>query len=284
MQGFFPQPPPDNTAIRQLQQQLQQLAGQTSQSLQQFQKQFMDTRKRIYALEAKDRLRDSGRSPRLPVEFRGQFGEDLLLYDMLGEKPDGLLIEVGAFDGRDLSVTYAMDAIGWNCLLIEAIPDRFAQCKANRPHARVIHAALAQPGAPSEAEFTITEDHWGGMLSYLNTSKEHAQAVDSQKMRTSKVRVPCTTMNELLKDHTGDIAAASIDVEGGEVQLLQGFDLNKFRPRILLIEDQTQQDEGTPTAEYMKSQAYKFMGWLPFCRIYIRNDLPELMKRLTSIG
>lgn len=242
--------------------------------------QLSEMRNRIYALEAKERLRDAGRTPRQPIRFVSQFHEDLMLYDLLGIDPEGLLIEVGAFDGLNLSVTYAMDAIGWNCLLIEAIPQRFLDCQRNRPHARVVHAALAQPGAPPEVEFTLTQDEWGGMLSYLSSTQEHLRTV--KDIKASRVKVPCTTMNELLASHQGPIAAASIDVEGGEVDLLKGFDLHRYRPQILLIEDQTQQDTGTPVADYMKSQPYEFMGWLPYCRIYIHNDNPKLKQRLAS--
>jgi FkbM family methyltransferase len=296
MQGFFPQPnpqqPPQPPApslaqleamIQQVHHNLMQEAAFSDKRFREFQTHLVSMRQRLYGLEVREKMRDQGRTPRIPLEFRSQFGEDLLLFDLLGDKPDGLLIEVGAFDGKHLSVTYAMDALGWDCLLIEAIPQRFEQCKANRPHARVVHAALSHDDAPKEVEFTVTEDHWGGMLSYLTASEQHKQAVASQQVRTTKVRVPCTTMNDLLKDHQGEIAAASIDVEGGEVDLLRGFDLARFRPRILLLEDQSQADD-TPVAQYMKTQPYTFAGWLPHSRMFFRNDQPELLRKLEAVG
>jgi FkbM family methyltransferase len=176
-----------------------------------------------------------------------------------------------------------LDALGWNCLLIEAIPEKFEACKANRPHAKVVHAALGAPGAPAEAEFTVTDDHWGGMLSYLTTSDHHLKAVQSANTPMRKVRVPGTTMDNLLKDHAGDIAAAVIDVEGGEVELLKGFDLARHRPRILLIEDQGQRAD-SPLGRYMQSQPYQMLGWLPQSRIYIRSDLTELRNRALQLG
>ena len=149
-----------------MQQWAQRFATQVNANLQHLNRQGLDFRRRIYSLELRQRLADEGRSLRMPLWFQGQFGEDLLLYDILGEKPDGLLIEVGAFDGKNLSVTYAMDAIGWNCLLIEAIPQRVEQCKTNRPHARVVHAALAEPGSPAEVEFTVTDDAIRDLIRY----------------------------------------------------------------------------------------------------------------------
>jgi hypothetical protein len=52
------------------------------------------------------------------VEFRSQCGEDALIWDAFNGQLDGFYIEVGAFNGYDFSVTYALDCIGWNGLLI----------------------------------------------------------------------------------------------------------------------------------------------------------------------
>jgi FkbM family methyltransferase len=263
--------------------QMQQFINQVQANLRHLNKQSMDFRRRLYTVEMRQRLADEGRTPRMPLAFQGQFGEDLFLFDLLGERPDGLLIEVGAFDGRHLSVTYAMDALGWNCLLIEAIPEKFEACKANRPHARVVHAALGAPGSPAEAEFTVTDDHWGGMLSYLSTSERHLRAVQASNTPMRKVRVPCTTMDQLLKDHSGPIAAAVIDVEGGEVELLKGFDLAKHRPMVLLIEDQGQQAD-SPVGRYMQAQPYQMLGWLPQTRIYIHAEQKDLINRALQLA
>lgn len=244
-------------------------------------------RKRVLPLEAEKRLKDAGRSPRMPIEFRAQFAEDIALHTLLGDTPDGLIIEVGAFDGKTLSVSYALDAMGWDCLLIEAIPERHAQCVANRPHARVVHAALSHADAPRQMEFTVTDDHFGGMLSFLTTDADHLSAITSNKNPTRQVQVPVTTMNALLESETRPIAAASIDVEGGEVDLLKGFDLARHRPRILIIEDNTRTKAGpakvSPVERYMLTQPYAFVGFVGCNRLYVRADLTDLIARAKSL-
>jgi FkbM family methyltransferase len=244
-------------------------------------------RQRVLPLDAEKRLRDQGRAPRMPIEFRAQFAEDIALHSLLGDTPDGIIIEVGAFDGKTLSVSYALDAIGWDCLLIEAIPDRHAQCVNNRPHARVVHAALSHDDAPAELEFTITDDHFGGMLSYLTTDADHLAAIKDNKNPTRQVRVPVTTMNALLEGETRPIAAASIDVEGGEVDLLKGFDLARHRPRILIIEDNTRSKPGpakvSPVERYMLTQPYTYVGFIGCNRLYIRADLTDLIARARAM-
>ncbi len=228
-----------------------------------------------YRLEAIQKLADAKRTPVYPVEFRSQFGEDAILWELLDGQLDGFFIEVGAFDGYNYSVTYALECLGWKGLLIEAIPERAEQCRARRRHSRVVHAALgAKHGG--ETTFTVTEDPYGGMLSYLDPNTAHARGMASAKRRS--VTVPLTTMNELLKDHQGEIDVAVIDVEGGEVSLLAGFDLHKHKPKVMLIEDNARGADPA-LANYMAMMPYTQVAWLDVNRVFVRADLVQEIGR-----
>lgn len=233
---------------------------------------------RTYRAEAVQAIAAAGRTPHLPFEFRSQCGEDLLIWDALGGQLDGFYIEVGAFDGRHMSVTYALDSMGWNGLLIEGIPERYEQCRVNRPNARVVHAALGPRGAKGTFDFTVVADEHGGMYSYGRANPQHLQFVDSQGLAKKKVSVPYTSMDELLKDHTGPIDVAVIDVEGAELDVLRGFDLAARRPRLLLIEDNTGGADASLTA-HMSSFPYTHIGWVGPNRVYVRSDEPRVIER-----
>jgi FkbM family methyltransferase len=234
-------------------------------------------KRNLYRLEAIEKLAAMGRKPAYPVEFRSQFGEDAIIWELLDGQLDGFFIEVGAFDGYNYSVTYALECLGWKGLLIEAIPDRFEQCRQRRTHSRVVHSALASKHG-GEATFSVTEDAFGGMLSYLDPTSSHAKTVSYAKKKS--VTVPLTTMNELLKDHQGEIDVAVIDVEGGEVPLLAGFDLHKYKPKVLLIED-NERGADPALANYMSMMPYVQVAWLEVNRVYVRADLaPALAQRL----
>lgn len=239
------------------------------------------TRQKVYAMEATNNLAAAGRKPTMPIEFRAQFGEDLLIYDLFDGKPDGYFIEVGAFDGYNYSVTYALEAMGWKGLLIEAIPDRAKECKERRKNARVVNAALSRRGSTGETTFTITTDQYGGMLSYHTTTQQHLN--DTQKAPKATVTVPLTTMDDLLKEGApSEIDVASIDVEGGEVPLLQGFDLHKHRPKVLLLEDNSRGADAA-LREYMSTQPYVMCGWLEVNAVFIRADLTDLQKKVVRL-
>jgi FkbM family methyltransferase len=231
----------------------------------------------IYRLEAIEKLAMAGKKPVYPVEFRSQFGEDAMIWELFEGKLDGFFIEVGAFDGYNYAVTYALECLGWKGLLIEAIPERAEQATARRKNSRVVHSALASKHG-GEVTFSVTDDVYGGMLSYLDPNSAHAKGVAGAKQR--KVTVPLTTMNELLKDHQGEIDVAVIDVEGGEVPLLGGFDLHKYKPKVLMIEDNARGADPA-LANYMATMPYTQIAWLEVNRVYVRADLaPEFAARL----
>jgi hypothetical protein len=81
-------------------------------------------KRRVCVDEVNDQLRLAGRTATLPVDFSAQFGEDILLWDIFRGQNDGFFIEVGAYDGVELSVSYIFEALGWRGLLVEALPDQ----------------------------------------------------------------------------------------------------------------------------------------------------------------
>lgn len=243
------------------------------------QSQIMRLKKHVYRLEAIQKLIDAERTPVYPVEFRSQYGEDAIIWELFDGQLDGYFIEVGAFDGYNYAVTYALECVGWKGLLIEAIPDRAEQCRARRRNSRVVNAALAAEHG-GETSFTVTEDDFGGMMSYLDPSTAHPKGLATANRRT--VTVPLATMNELLKDHHGEIDLVVIDVEGSELPLLTGFDLQKYRPKVMLIED-IARGADLALANYMSKMPYKQVAWLEVNRVYLRADLaPEWRQRLKS--
>ncbi|CAG0968076.1 hypothetical protein PHYC_01093 [Phycisphaerales bacterium] len=187
---------------------------------------------------------------------------------------------MGAFDGVSYSTTYAMEAMGWNGLLIEAIPQRYEACRDNRPHSRVVHAALAGPGAGAQAVFHVMQDEYGGMLSFAEGFSEgrHVEKMQTSPIPRSTVTVPLTTLDALLEGHSGAVDLVSIDVEGAEVALLRGFDLARWRPRVVLIEDGGMGNSPALDAQ-MSRHPYAHVGWVESSRVYVRADERDLIER-----
>ena len=64
------------------------------------------------------------------------------------------------------------------------------------------------------------------------------------------------------------IDLACIDVEGWEIEVLDGFDLDKYKPHVIVLENYTSNPE---YGKYMTSRNYTFHTRLYHNEIYVRN-------------
>lgn len=67
--------------------------------------------------------------------------------------------------------------------------------------------------------------------------------------------MPVKTVNTVLKEYGIDqVDIVSIDVEGFELQCLQGFDFSKYKPKVMVIENV---DNNSDIANYLKYHNYE---------------------------
>lgn len=239
------------------------------------------------------RLRELGRTPRIPVVFRAGAGEDLFLYDLLkpldGDAAAGTFLEVGAYDGVRYSVTSIFESIGWSGVLIEPIEEHADACRAARPNSRVVHAALGAPGSPSTAEFTLLDpkdEVDTDTASFLTTHDAHRAKMRRSIERASRtVTVPLRTMTSVLdeaSDRPCSIDLAVIDVEGGELDLIRGFDLERYRVRVLLVEDLTAGSDAS-VRTLLESHGYERVARVARNDLYIHRSEHDLVHRARDL-
>ena len=178
----------------------------------------------VAGLQAESLLRGQGKSPRCLIEFMSQHGEDLLAWKILSRQTHGFFIEAGAFDGLHYSITYGLEAMGWDGLLVEAIPRRAEECRVRRRHSRTVNAVLSDV-SDGASKFHIINDLEAGMLSSTEISPKRAQKLGAADRH--EITVHRTTLNDLLGDHRGPIDLVILDVEGDEPRALRGFDLTR---------------------------------------------------------
>ena len=189
------------------------------------------------------------------VPFRAQHGEDIILWNFFKRKESGFFIEVGAFDGDQDSNTYAFEKLGWRGVLIEADPEQYKECLANRPGSKVIHAAVGRPDAKGTITFhqVTSSEKWGGMLSYLQADDRQSWRVNRTGTAINKIEVPYRSLNDILEAcDLEPIDFITIDVEGGELDVLKGFDINKYNPRVIVVENNNRHEHNR-IEEYLKS-------------------------------
>ena len=209
-----------------------------------------------------------------PPEARSQNGEDTLLWDILHDAEPGFFIEAGAFDGYTFSPSWAFECAGWSGLLIEPIPERAAECRSMRPRSRVAEAALTRPGDANTTTLTVVDSFQ--MLSYTDPTPPHDERLERAGAVTRSVSVRTATLDQLLEEHDGPIDFVVLDVEGNEQAVLEGFDLHRWQPRVLLIEDNSAGRDRS-VERYLQPHGYTCAG------TFFGSDL-YLSKKATALG
>jgi FkbM family methyltransferase len=173
------------------------------------------------------------------VGWYAQFGEDRIL-DAMMPHHDGLFVEVGAADGVDGSNTLHFEKLGWTGVLVEANPYFAQQCRSSRS-SMIAECAVSSPNHPRIVPFTIVtgaHQQLSGLKPKVETLRRHGIE------RVETVLVSCRTLDEVLSEMIpGRIPDfVTIDVEGHEWSVLQGFTLDVWRPSIVIVERQYHPD------------------------------------------
>ena len=183
-------------------------------------------------------------SVRAPGAYQSQHGEDRWLERHFGGRRDGFFVEVGAYDGVVLSNTFFLESIGWRGVLVEPIPEKAARCRENRPLAKVVECAAVSPDTSSEISFDVVEG--GEVYSTSAMSSGHAARLAGYGLTSRRIDVAAKTLDSILEEAgLPRVDYVSIDVEGGELHVLRGFDLQRWHPAVVMVEvnDRTRDPE-----------------------------------------
>ena len=160
-----------------------------------------------------------------------QFGEDALLWEHFQKKADGFFVEVGANHPTDCSQTWLLEQHGWKGILVEPLLNKAELLRQQRPGSQVFQVAIGAPEQRGRRQFIIAagSDTYSGLVLNDGVCVERVEEVDVR------------TLDDLLAEAGNPkLDYVSIDVEGVELQVLRGFNLERHRPALVLIEDHLQ--------------------------------------------
>lgn len=214
--------------------------------------------------------------------YRSQHGEDRWLERHFRGTPEGVFVEVGAHDGLTLSNTYRLEQLGWRGVLVEPDPERAAAARVNRPRSHVFECACLAPSAPPEIMFHKVVEF--DAMSTATMTDFHLDRLRDAGYSTSTFTVRVRPLDALLEEAgLSRVDFVSIDVEEGEIEVLRGFDLCRWRPRVVMVESNGP-DRKPEIRDYFNARGYTFMRSIAINDIYVPLVGLRAVTRLIDSG
>jgi FkbM family methyltransferase len=202
--------------------------------------------------------------------------EDVKLARVFKDRCDGFYVDVGAGDPVHLNVTKWFYDLGWNGINIEPNRALYQRLVTERP--RDINLAVGAGAVRGEAQFyELAIDELSSFDPRVCKS-----AAEPGMLGETRI-VPVLPLNEILATH-GDgrhVDFLKIDVEGWEREVLNGLDLQRYRPTVLVVEATF---PGTRVESYsewegiLNDSAFSFVHFDGLNRFYVAKENIDLKR------
>ena len=152
--------------------------------------------------------------------YYSQQGEDRILYEKFLNYRNGFFLELGATNGIDCSNTLFFEKeLGWSGVLIEPT-NRFNELKNNRPNCHCFNFAISE--VEGELDF-IDAGNMSGLVHTMHEKHKHGWGLQAH----TPYRIKSLPMSKITNGlNIKKIDLFSLDVEGGEFEVLNSFDWN----------------------------------------------------------
>lgn len=207
---------------------------------------------------------------------------DLIINYLFKIKKNGFYIDIGAQHPISNNNTYLLFKKGWNGINIDLDKENIELFNISRPNDINLNYAISS--SISEKKLFFYHDK-----SPINTLVEDVSNFQKAEVKEIK-RIKTITLNEVLENlkFTSNIDYMNIDVEGHELDVLQGFDLIKYRPSVISIEYLDLQMKNlelknndiyrifeTKFYKLLIDKDYHFVNWLHGDLIFVHKDFRD---------
>ncbi len=206
--------------------------------------------------------------------------EDVALFRALNGVERGFYIDIGAFHPEKYSVTKAFYDLGWSGISVEPNPHLHRQIAAARP--RDINLGVAIANAPGTVQLTIFEDD-----ALSTTSRETVDSHATNHQVVDVVDVEAVSLESVWREHVPagtDVHFLKIDMEGGEGDVIRGFDWRQRRPWILVVEStkpETEEDTSFEWEPTLLDAGYALVYNDRLNRFYVATEHDALASKLS---
>ena len=185
----------------------------------------------------------------------------------------GVFLDIGAFEPIEISNSYHFEKNGWDVYCFEANTNQISLLKKERKN--VYNYAIYDEDKDLVDFNVVTTNGWTAGFSSVEISSEYLKIFPQTFEKLEKIKVPQKKMNNVLENeipHIKEIDIISLDVGGGELKCLKGLDLEKYKPKIMVIENVS--DDKT-IEEYLFKYGYILDKQISYNQYY-KKEIEEI--------
>lgn len=190
-----------------------------------------------------------------------QSGEDIIADIELAKKKKGIYVDVGAFHPKQFSNTYLFYKRGWSGVCIEPRPGAKMGFEKVRP--RDVFVEMGVSGKKDVLEYFEFTDK---ATNTFSAEQAEINIKEAGRKMVRKTNVAVMPLRDILASNGMEgveIDLMSVDVEGMDLEVLKSNDWEKFRPRVLIVEDldfDFENPKASLVVKYLWGLGYKVMA------------------------
>lgn len=181
----------------------------------------------------------------------------------------GVCVDIGAYDPYWLNNTWIFERIGWSAYCIEPNPHCIPRLKEHRKN--VLQYACSSCNKDNVDFYIYYNDivgEAGGTGLYKASNEELLRWKQPFK---EKIKVKLRTLDWLMENEIKEdrIDYLSIDAEKSEMDILRGTNLERWKPKIIVIENT---DEDMEQRDHLAYRGYRRVNRMVFNDIYVLDS------------
>lgn len=203
----------------------------------------------------------------------GEFGEDIFINRILNNIKHGKYIDVGCYHPYKGSLTATLYNKNWNGINIDLSKTSIDLFNMVRKRDINLNVAIS---------------NYNGEISYYENSPINQQnSLTKTNNQQTKIKIKCQTLNSILeKNILQKFDYLNIDVEGSELEVIEGIDLMKYHPSLITIENNNLLLE-----DYLKDNVYEkliscdyvFVNKIGVTNFFLDKSLSKKIYKLIEI-
>jgi len=197
------------------------------------------------------------------AEDYSQLRQSSYMNTIFNSKRNGFFIESGAHDGESLSNSlYFEKKFNWTGLLIEPLSDSFKALSTKNRNVYILNACIAKK-KPFVAKFRVVSV-FSGRQDQMNP--DQVNFINNNVDKNTVIEyMPCFSLNTILHAiNVKNVDMFSLDIEGGEWDVVESIDYTKYNINLFCIEWYHLKENKQKIHDHLVKNGYKFVSQKEF--------------------